>query len=72
MLEGSLTYVQSVFRMILYGFADEQATVETMNKAIDIFKVYMHEAKKKYQRVLEEVDEQECYLMSMLKEGDDE
>ena len=72
LLEGSITYVQSVFRMVLYGFADEDATVEVMHKAIEIFKVYMHEAKKKYQRVLEEVDEQECYLMSMLKEGDED
>ncbi|MFT5162232.1 MAG: hypothetical protein ACI9FJ_000800 [Alteromonadaceae bacterium] len=72
MLEGSLTYVQSVFRMILYGFADEQITVQKMHEVMKIFIVYMQEAKKKYQRVLEEVDEQECYLMSMLLEGEDE
>jgi hypothetical protein len=71
LLEGSITYIHSVFRMILWGFEDEEKTVETMMEAIKLFNVYMIKAKAKYQRVLDEVDVQECYLMGLLKEGMD-
>ncbi|NQZ06906.1 MAG: hypothetical protein HRT35_07065, partial [Algicola sp.] len=71
LMEGSITYIHSVFRMILWGFEDEKKTVETMMKAIKLFNVYMEKAKAKYQRVLDEVDDQECYLMGLLKEGMD-
>jgi hypothetical protein len=71
MLEGSITYVHSVFRLMLYGFEDEQETLKTMHKAIGHFHEYMTKAKEKYQRVLSEIDEQECFLMDYFREGVD-
>ncbi|MAD02035.1 MAG: hypothetical protein CMK65_00210 [Pseudoalteromonas sp.] len=67
-LEGSITYIHSVFTLILYDFEDEIQTMEYINKCIDIFKVYMFEAKSKFKRVIEEIDSQECYLMDMFRE----
>jgi hypothetical protein len=73
-LDGSITYLHSVFRMGLYGFADEQKTLELMKEMFVIFTEYMEQAKLKYQRVLEDgQDEQRSYLMGMLgnDDGDD-
>ena len=73
-LDGSITYLHSVFRMTLYGFADEQKTLELMDEMFVIFTEYMQQAKLKYQKVLEEgQDEQHSYLMGMLRndDGDD-
>jgi hypothetical protein len=68
LLEGTMTYTHSIFRMMLYGFEDEQKSVEVTMQAIDIFKEYMSEAKKKYARVLEEVDKHDSSLLSMFKD----
>ena len=69
LLDGSLTYVHSIFRMMLYQFEDEEQTVELLNGAFKIFIEYMSEAKTLYQGVLDAQDEQRSYLMGML--GDD-
>jgi hypothetical protein len=69
LLEGSITYIHSVFRMMLYGFADEQATVACLKQAFEVFKIYMTKAKEKYRGVITAIDEQECYLMDLFKEG---
>ena len=72
LLEGSITYIHAVFRMILWGLEDEQITLDTMHEAIAVYKIYMTKAKAKYRRVIDEVDVQECYLMGLLKEGMEE
>ncbi|MFT4925429.1 MAG: hypothetical protein ACI8WB_001522 [Phenylobacterium sp.] len=68
MMEGSLTYVHAVFRMMLYGFADEQESIKVMHDGIKVFITYMTEAKKKYGRVLEEIDNQDSSLLDMFRE----
>lgn len=68
LLEGTLTYVHSIFRMMLYGFQDEDRSVELTLEGIELFKEYMHEAKEKYSRVLDEVDQQDGSLLDMFKD----
>lgn len=68
MLEGSITYIHSVFRLMLFDFKDEDETVKVVHQAIDIFTEYMEQAKIKYARVLEEVDQQESSMMDLFRE----
>ncbi|GAA6203414.1 6-hydroxymethylpterin diphosphokinase MptE-like protein [Thalassotalea sp. SU-HH00458] len=70
MLEGSLTYIQTMFRLMLFDFADEKATLQCVHQSIEIFKTYMHEAKIKYANVLDEVDSHNYNVISMFKEKD--
>jgi hypothetical protein len=69
LLEGSLNYVQSVCRTILYGFDDLAITLKLMREALEIFKSYMSEACKIYRRAIDSVDETPGVLIDMFKEG---
>jgi hypothetical protein len=66
LLDGTLTYVHSIFRMMLYQFEDEEQTVKMLNKTFKVFIEYMLEAKVLYTSVLDAQDEQRSYLMGML------
>lgn len=67
-LEGSLTYAHSLFRLMLFDFKDEKETVDLVHQAIDIFTEYMEQAKVKYADVLTEIDQQEGSLMELFRE----
>jgi len=66
LLEGSITYAHSVLRLTLYSFADEAKSLEFVQKQLGIFIEYLQQAAIKYRGVLDEVDDQDCYLMDML------
>lgn len=67
-MDGTITYLHAIFRLILYSFDSEEETIKAMQHAFDIFTRYMQEAKVKYQGVLTGTDEQRSYLMGMLNE----
>jgi hypothetical protein len=69
LLQGSLTYVQSMFRMLMYSFEDEQASLLYVHEAISTFKSFMEEVKDKYQHVLDEVSEHETEVIKFMKES---
>ncbi|WP_404390822.1 6-hydroxymethylpterin diphosphokinase MptE-like protein [Pseudoalteromonas phenolica] len=66
LLDGSITYIHSIFRMIQYSFAKDEDVLKIMSEAFEIFIEYMTEAKKKYRGVLTANDSQRSYLMNML------
>lgn len=66
LLEGSITYAHSVLRLTLYSFADEAESLRYVRQQLDLFIEYLQQAAEKYQGVLNEVDDQDCYLMDML------
>lgn len=66
LLEGSITYAHSVLRLTLYSFADEAESLRYVRQQLDLFIEYLQKAAEKYQGVLSEVDDQDCYLMDML------
>ncbi len=66
LLEGSITYAHSVIRLCLYSFDDEQETLAVTKRTLAVFIEYLQAAKIKYRGVLNEVDDQECYLMDLL------
>lgn len=68
-LDGSLTYAHSIFRMAMYGLADEQEMLKVMHKMLALFHDYMREAKEKFARVLEEVDDVEFGMMDLFRKG---
>ncbi len=69
MLDGSVIYAHTVFRMALYGFADEKEMLRVMHSLLDLYHEYLREAKKKFRRVLEEVDEQDFKVLEMFRKG---
>jgi hypothetical protein len=69
LLQGSLTYVQSMFKMMLYSFHDEQAVLEYTEKLTDVFKDFMMEAKDKYKNSLDEVSKHEWIVSDIVKEA---
>lgn len=69
MLQGSITYVQSIFKMLMYSFDDEQASLEYTAEAIVVFKQFIEEAKLKYQHVLDGISEHETDFIKITKEN---
>lgn len=66
-LDGSMIYAHAVFRMIIYGFADESEVLRIMHKVLGYFHDYLRAAKEKYRNTLDEIDEQEFEMMEMFK-----
>jgi len=67
MLEGSITYVHTLFRLMMFDFADEKATLKCVQEGVEIFKTYLQEAKKKYANVLTEVDDHSYNVVNMFR-----
>ncbi|MDB4279412.1 DUF115 domain-containing protein [Paraglaciecola sp.] len=67
MLKGSLTYVQSIFKMMLYSFDDEQAALRYSHECIEVFIHFMTDAKALYANCLNEVSEHEWAVSDIVK-----
>ena len=69
-LEGTLSYVQATFRLIIYGFQDEKAMLTVLKQATDLFIEFMARAKIKYQESLSRDHNVKSYLIELF--NDDE
>lgn len=68
LLEGSMTYLQSMFRMMLYTFEDEQESLVLAKQGVELFKEYMDKVKEKFKNVTLEVDEFEYSILQMFRD----
>ena len=67
-LEGTMVYVQSVFRLIMYGFKDEQKMLDVLKDATDLYIEFMEKAKLKYANTFTKDHNVNSYLTDLFNE----
>ncbi|MEW6989339.1 6-hydroxymethylpterin diphosphokinase MptE-like protein [Colwelliaceae bacterium 6441] len=68
LLQGSLTYIQALFRMMLYSFDDEKASLKYVQEGILVFNQFMEEAKIKNRNSLDETSTHEWGVIDVIKQ----